>query len=59
MNILKELLMNDSTPCKAASEVLWNALAWAEEAAEAGGDGSSGVRRASGGVPTRMLHSRK
>ena len=50
--------MKSSTLLRAVSEVvLENARAWAEAAAEAGGDGSFGISRASGGVPAINDHS--
>ena len=55
MELRKKVL----TTCIAASEVLGKVWACAEEAAEAGGEGSWGAKRASGGVPVRMLHSLK
>ena len=56
------LIMKSSTLLRAVSDVvLENARAWAEAAAtaEAGGDGSFGVSRASGGVPAINDHSRR
>jgi hypothetical protein len=50
-------LRKASTPWRAFSDVDWKARVCAEDAAEAGGDASSGARRAAGGVPTRRDHS--